>query len=294
MPERIIVLGLFRSGTSLSTRLVQCWGAYAGREADLFEDRYGYLEHLGLQKLNDEILDHHDRIPPPLEVLEQRALDPGYKEQAVRLLEAMDEEARAAGRIAWVWKDPRLPMVLPFWSRVWGDVVYVVPIRHPAEIVLSAASMDGLEPGQVPLSAGFLYWQFCMLNVLSFTQDSRRKIFVDYDRLVGEPAQVCLDLCRFLDEQCGLPPEGAGERVEAMASQVAAGEHHFREREPFASIDSATREQRALYDFLRVKTLYPQETFHPNDFALYPGWREYLQAIDMLLAAGRTQEGNNA
>ena len=38
MPERIIVSGIYRSGTSLTTKLVREWGAYAGKSEDLFED----------------------------------------------------------------------------------------------------------------------------------------------------------------------------------------------------------------------------------------------------------------
>ncbi len=291
MVQRIIVLGLFRSGTSLSTRLVQHWGAYTGRDGDLFKDRYGYLEHLGLQKLNDEILDRNDRIPLPADELVRRSSDPNFRTQAQNLLAAMDDQTREDGQIAWVWKDPRLPLALPFWSNLWGDVIYVIPIRHPVEMVRSAASMDGVEPEQVPLSAGLLYWQYCMLNVLTFTRDSRRKIFVDYDQLVRDPYQVCRSLCGFLDDQCDLPPAGSEARTKAMASQVAAGEHHFREPQSFAGFEAATREQRALYNLLRVKTLNPEEAFHPDDFALYPGWREYLQAMDMLLSGSREQEG---
>lgn len=290
MPERIIVLGMFRSGTSLSTRLVQRWGAYAGRESDLFEDRYGYLEHLGLQKLNDELLDHNDRLPPETDKLTQRASDPLYTDQASNLLAAMDTQAQESGSPAWVWKDPRLPMALPFWANVWGDVVYVIPIRHPVEVVYSAAAMDGLPAEQVPLSAGLAYWQCCMLNVLTLTQASRRKLFIDYDQLVRDPWGASISLCHFLDEQCDLPPDEAGKRIEAMASQVSASEHHFKERKSFAEIETATREQRALYDFLRVKTLHPEEAFNPQDFALYPGWREYLRAMDTLLSLSRTQE----
>jgi len=48
-------------------------------------------------------------------------------------------------------------------------------------------------------------------------------------------------------------------------------------------MEQTTREQRALYNFLRVKTLYPDEAFNPDDFALYPGWREYLQSLDLVL-----------
>ena len=45
----------------------------------------------------------------------------------------------------------------------------------------------------------------------------------------------------------------------------------------------ATREQRALYDFLRVKIQYPNEAYNIDDFALYAGWREYLESMDMLM-----------
>jgi hypothetical protein len=55
-------------------------------------------------------------------------------------------------------------------------------------------------------------------------------------------------------------------------------------------MEQATREQRALYNFLRVKIMYPDEAYQQDDFALYPGWREYLQAMDMLLALSTSQD----
>jgi hypothetical protein len=53
-------------------------------------------------------------------------------------------------------------------------------------------------------------------------------------------------------------------------------------------MEQATKEQRALYNFLRVKTLYPDEAFQRDDFALYPGWREYLAAMEMLLVLSQS------
>ena len=131
MPERIIVTGIYRSGTSLTARLIQRWGAYVGCEDDIFQDEYGYLEHLALQKLNDELLNDNSRVPTPVDLMLEKAQDPVLQERALKILEAMDEEAGQNGAIAWVWKDPRLPLVLPFWASVWGDVIYVIPVRHP-------------------------------------------------------------------------------------------------------------------------------------------------------------------
>ncbi len=285
MLTRIIVAGIYRSGTSLSAELVHRWGAYAGRKEDIFEDQFGYMEHLALQKLNDDLLDNNSRIPPEPEVLLQRAADPSYQERALQILAEMDAQAVAAGNLAWVWKDPRLPLVLPFWEKVWGEVVYVLPVRHPAETVLSGANMDGVPAEQVPFSAGFAYWQFCMLNVVTCTEASQRKIFLAYDQLVSQPRQECARLGRFLDEQCGLSSEGAESRLEAMLSQISSSQHHFQAPQAFGAIPQTTREQRALYHFLRAKTINPNEAFVKDDFALYPGWKEYLEMLNLLLGA---------
>ena len=289
MPERIIVAGIYRSGTSLNTELVHHWGAYAGRTDDIFQDEYGYLEHIALQKLNDELLNNNSRVPTPVDQLLERAQDPILVEHALQILDDMDKEAEQNQAIAWVWKDPRLPLTLPFWVNIWDDVIYVVPVRHPVETIYSSAKMEGLEPDQVPLSAGFAYWQFCMLNLLTFTQASNRKIFIAYDQLIQDPKRECTRLCQFLDDQCGMAGN-AEERIQKMTSQIAASGRHFQQPRSLAEIETSTKEQRALFDFLRVKTIYPDEVFNPHDFALYPGWLEYLQTMDMFLSSINPQE----
>jgi len=290
MSNRIIVSGIYRSGTSLTAGLIHRWGAYVGREADLFQDEYGYLEHFALQKLNDELLNNNSRVPTPANQLVEKAQDPVFKERALQILDAMDSEAKENQAIAWVWKDPRLPLVLPFWSNIWGDVIYVIPVRHPVETILSAAKMEGLEPDQVPLSAGFAYWQFCMLNVLAFTENSRRKLFIAYDQLIRNPQQECARLCTFLDIHCGVLSENASQRITEMSAQIAAKQHHFQHPKSLAEVETTTREQRALFNFLRVKTIYPDEVFNNDDFAIYPGWMEYLQTIDTLMSFNNTQQ----
>jgi len=289
MSNRIIVSGIYRSGTSLTAELIHRWGAYAGHEDDIFQDEYGYLEHLALQKLNDELLNSNSRVPTLANQLVEKAQDPVFKERALQILDAMDGEAKENQAIAWVWKDPRLPLVLPFWSNIWGDVIYVIPVRHPVETILSAAKMEGLEPDQVPLSAGFAYWQFCMLNVLAFTENSRRKLFIAYDQLIRNPQQECARLCNFLDTQCRVLSENASQRITEMSAQITAKQYHFQHPRSLAEVEVTTREQRALFNFLRVKTMYPDEVFNNDDFAIYPGWMEYLQTIDMLMSFSNPQ-----
>jgi hypothetical protein len=290
MPKRIIVLGTMRSGTSLTAELIKRWGAYSGGESDLWKSDvndprgYGYMEYIPLQELNDELLDHNDRVIPAHELLEERALDPAFRNKALTLLQHMDEETEKNKLDTWIWKDARLPQTLPFWVKLWGDPIYVITIRHPAEVALSSAKTEELDADNLPFSAGFLYWQYCMLTILCLTQESHRKIFIAYDQLTNDPLYQCTRLGHFLDEHCGRSAGDSQQRITSMLPQVSRSQRHHICSKDLAEIEQATREQRALYDFLRVKTMYPEETFRKEDFALYPGWKEYLQAMDMLLA----------
>ncbi len=294
MPKRIVVLGTMRSGTSLLAELIRLWGSYSGEENNLWKSDikdprgYGYMEYIPLQNLNDELLDNNDRIPPSHQLLEERASDPVFREKALGLLQEMDQKAAQNKFDTWVWKDARLALTLSFWMKFWDDPIYVITVRHPAEVALSSAKTEEMDEENIPFSAGFAYWQYCMLNILSSIQESRHKIFVSYEQLINNPLRECTRLCSFLDEQCGKPAEEAQQRIETMLPHVAENQRHHHYGKALAEMAQATREQRALYNFLRVKIMYPDEAFQPDDFALYPGWREYLQAMDMLLALSQS------
>ena len=75
-----------------------------------------------------------------------------------------------------------------------------------------------------------------------------------------------------------------------MSAQITAKQHHFQHLKSLAEVETTTREQRALFNFLRVKTMYPDEVFNNDDFAIYPGWMEYLQTIDTLMSFNNTQQ----
>lgn len=283
MTQRIFVCGIYRSGTSLMTKLIREWGAYVGDENDIFQGDHDCLEHLALQKLNDELLGSNSRVPTKIDKLLEKAQDPLLKERALQILDAMDKETARNGNQAWVWKDPRLPLALPFWVNMWDDVTYVIPVRHPIETIFSSAKMEGLEPDQVPLSAGLAYWQYCMLNVLRFTQNSTRKIFIAYDQLIQNPERECTRLGQFLDGLQGTTSNAEG-RIRNMCSQISSNKWHYQHLQSLSEIETVTREQRALFNILRVKTLYPDEPINPDDFSLYEGWQEYLHILDILVS----------
>lgn len=283
-----------RSGTSLTAELIRLWGAYAGGEDNLWKSDindprgHGYMEYIPLQELNDELLDNNDRVPPSPELLEEKASSLIFREKGMRLLQVMDKQAMENKFEAWVWKDARLPLTLPFWVKIWDDPIYVINIRHPAEVALSAARTEEINEDNIPFSAGFAYWQYCMLNILSSVQGSHKKIFIAYEQLINNSLRECTRLCNFLDEYCGMPAENVQQRIDAMFPHIAGNQRHHHYGRALAEMEQATREQRALYNFLRVKVMYPDEAYQQDDFALYPGWKEYLQAMDMLLALSKS------
>ena len=295
--KRIIVLGIMRSGTSLAAELVRLWGAYAGEKEELWKWEpsdprgYGYMEYIPLQNLNDELLDHNETVPPSPEILEGKASDPVYRDRALQLIHEMDKRASDSGTTAWVWKDARTVLTLPFWTNILDDPIYLITVRHPIETTLSAAQTEAMDEENIPFSAGLAYWQYCMLNILNYTQVNPHKMFIAYDQLLSKPEQECTRLAHFLDKHCELSDQDAQTRIGMMLPQISTKERHYRAQKSLTEVEQATREQRMLYNFMRVKTLYPNETFNKDDFALYPGWKEYLQAMDMLMQMSQSQYG---
>lgn len=298
-PKRIVVLGIMRSGTSLTAELVRLWGAYAGAKEELWKwdpsdpRGYGYMEYIPLQNLNDELLNHNETVPLSPDVLEEKATEPAFRDKALELIQVMDQRATEAGYTAWVWKDARTVLTLPFWNQILKDPVYVITVRHPAETALSAAKTEEIDEENIPFSAGLVYWQYCMLSILTYTQDNPRKMFIAYDQLLNKPTLECTHLAHFLDEHCEKSSEDSQVRIDAMLPQISTSERHYNYKKSLAEMEQVTKEQRALYNFLRVKTLYPHEAFNKDDFALYPGWKEYLQCMDMVMTMSKAQYDTN-
>lgn len=159
-PTAICVLGMSRSGTSLTARLLGLAGVYLGREDDLLggelrqipaKDRdtaraanpEGFWEHYRMMRLNEAILRRMGgnwREPP--------RLPPGWEDSAE--LDEERERARAliaesfAGRPLWGWKDPRNSLTLPFWRRLVPELRCVICLRNPVDVASSLRERDAI------------------------------------------------------------------------------------------------------------------------------------------------------
>lgn len=147
--ESVVVLGMHRSGTSAVTRVVNLLGPSLCREGDLLTgpgNPAGHWESVSLVAFNDRLLAAFGGTatnPAPMA--------DGWEslEPAARLRgEAGAVFERAHPSPAWVWKDPRTCLTLPFWRAVWRSAPVAVFVhREPLEVALSLQRRDGLGRG---------------------------------------------------------------------------------------------------------------------------------------------------
>lgn len=243
------VLGMHRSGTSLTARLLNLAGMYLGEEDALVppgaNNAKGFWEHRPLLELNDEILAHFDGrwdVPPFL----------GQCRLADAKLEPLREKARAIleksfdGAARWGWKDPRTSLTLPFWEDILrGRLSSVVCVRNPLAVAASLHTADGM-----PTAHGLALWQFYTERALLNTQPETRVIvfYEDFFADCGAALAPALTLA-------GLAPlVPGGAREEAVTGWVDANlRHHRFTPEDVADSADVPDETRELYALLRER-----------------------------------------
>ena len=191
----MFVVGAHRSGTSAITGLITALGVPLCREADLVPagegNVAGHWESATLIRRNEQILHLLGAAwdcPPA-----------AGQEHATRLTaDLRSGPARRAFRRAyptdrWVWKDPRLCVVLPFWRAVLpGHHVTVLAIRHPMEVARSLSARN-----ELTIVHGLAIWERYLRGALLGCTGMPVLVVKQAD-LISDPARTARDLRRFL------------------------------------------------------------------------------------------------
>jgi hypothetical protein len=285
----IIVLGAERSGTSVVTDMIHRWGAYAGEPEQLptanEHNPQGQWEYKPLWDFLAELGDFaqgatwwdpafEGRITANLQRQELRS-------KALALIAAMERERRP-----WVWKDPALCHFLPFWKPLWGDVAYVITVRHPYDVVRSwqrYAVPAHLQASVNLVACNLLRWQHMIRMVLRATNDVASKIFVEYEALVQEPLAQARRLAAFLDKHCGGTPS-TSQSIRAMAQRVNPAWWRNHSDRSLLEIAEATTAQQRLYEFVRSKVQKPEKVF-VDEYPMPPGWWEFVHNEEAVIRA---------
>ncbi|HEY8808984.1 MAG TPA: glycosyltransferase [Solirubrobacterales bacterium] len=215
--DPICVLGMSRTGSSLTARVLNLLGVYLGHPEDLLNGKLhqlagegdevlakakeanpaGFWEHYRIMRLNERILRTHGgswRDPPTLPV--------GWEQS--HELDAERREARSllretfAGQPLWGWKDPRNCLTLPFWERLVPRARYVICLRNPLDVASSLQRRDGM-----PLQQGIGLWRAYVIAALLNTS-GRPRLFVPYENHFDDPHGTVERLARFAGREAAL------------------------------------------------------------------------------------------
>jgi hypothetical protein len=209
-PTVICVLGMSRTGTSLTTRVLNLAGVYLGPERELLGKELhqlagegesvlarardtnpeGFWEHYRIMRLNERILralGGNWREPPEL--------PPGWETSDA--LAAEREEAQVlidesfGGQRLWGWKDPRNCLTLPFWQALLPPMRYVICLRNPVDVAASLGRRDGMA-----FEAAVGLWLAYVARALVNTS-GRPRTFVSYESHFDDPQGTAAHLARF-------------------------------------------------------------------------------------------------
>ncbi len=179
----IVVMGMHRSGTSLTSRMLEAGGVYFGAPEDLAppaEDNVrGFWEHLEIRAINEELLVRLGgdwRSPPAShDGLADDAND-DLRERARAVLCDLSRVSPLTG-----WKDPRTALVLPFWRSLLGHAMHpILCVRHPRSVAASLERRDGMPP----VLARFLWREYSARAVADLGE---APIIVAYEEVLRDP-----------------------------------------------------------------------------------------------------------
>lgn len=213
MVKTVIVLGMHRSGTSVTAGVLKRLGVDVGRKL-LPGPGYnptGFFENLEFVNLNANILRSlggNWRKPPPQEAILKRA-----RENASKIEEVVKRNIREL----WGFKDPRTALTIEALHPYLPNVHVVRTRRSPKAIAQSLKSRDGMDEA--------LSLELCATYNAHIDEYLKRygvpNITVDYNQLIENPRAVIDRIINFL----GIHP--SREQVEEAVRLVVPEYRHW-------------------------------------------------------------------
>jgi hypothetical protein len=195
--KTICVLGMARSGTSLTSLILSRLGVYFGPQQHLngpyrFNPK-GSWEHLLIREINEQILarfggrwDSPPALPKGWQALCE--LD-DLRRNAAQVLQEDFGDAQL-----WGYKCPMSCMTLPFWQRVIPDMRYVVCLRNPLDVARSLERRN-----EFSLEKGLLLWLLYTRSAIEHTEGYPVH-FIFTEQWISDSESTALRLAEFLGD----------------------------------------------------------------------------------------------
>jgi hypothetical protein len=192
----VVVLGMHRSGTSLTASLLHQMGVDMGRNCDWRgpANPRGFYEDIAFLRTNEYILRLAEGSwynPPPMD----RITEVGRILALQRHIEVLLRAKRGSG--LWGWKDPRTALTIPIYMSYLDKPVFVCTHRNPLSIATSLHRRDNI-PIEYGLKLTATYESRVLSCLLEYTECPR--IHLSYEGLLRNRDHV-----KRLGDFVGLP-----------------------------------------------------------------------------------------
>lgn len=198
----IIVLGMHRSATSLTSLLLSKMGAYIGKECELIKggagNPKGLYELVDVVCLNNRIL--YDSGTLWCDVLQNiPEFPPVYGNEIAKIVKKLSSSADGAPILI---KDPRMCLVEPLWKTEIENqgykIKYVVVFRHPYEVASSLKKRD-----KMSFTYGVKLWFFYNLAIFSsvIKTSTENVVFLNHNDYYENPQNPLGTLISFMDRR---------------------------------------------------------------------------------------------
>ncbi len=214
----VVVLGMHRSGTSLTAHVVRDLGWHLGDPDQLLAAREdnleGFFERADVQVLNDQLLEAMGAAwDAPPSTHELALLGSSSTERIAELVRGLSAEATGS---EFAIKDPRLCLLWPLWEKsLPQDVASVLVFRDPLEVADSLRARDRL-----PVQLGLALWETYNIRMLQ-ARAGQPVTVVRYADLLADP-----------DVTVGLMAEGLDCQAGSDLSAVVHAELRHSRRQP--------------------------------------------------------------
>ncbi len=182
----LVITGMHRSGTSLTTSLLKSAGLDVGQRLLMENDSNprGHYEDLDFVDFHEDVLDAQglhtagwvlDRSIPISEIL---------LPQAINLVEKNNSKP------LWGWKDPRTVLFLDFWQKLIPEAKFVFVYRQPWEVMDSLFRRGNPTFVKNP-NLALEVWQHYNQLILEFCQTfPERSILLSLDSVIQDPVNL--------------------------------------------------------------------------------------------------------
>ncbi|MBU3682903.1 MAG: glycosyltransferase [Phycisphaerales bacterium] len=216
-PVMLLVLGVHRSGTSVTARALECLGAAPSSHLHeaLPNNPTGFFEDRDVERFNEYTLlpsigaRWHDLAPP-----DWRRLPSGLRGELFAAARAIIRRNFAGQRPLSVLKEPRICTLLPFWVEVLESLGYEVravgSVRDPLSVARSLSARDGFA-----VSHGAMLYATNWIQALAGARRIRSTL-VSYDALLEDADTALRRVAADLDIAC---PGDFERRVATLQAQ---------------------------------------------------------------------------